>query len=104
MRLPFTKRKKYRLPYTIKYYSVKYAEHVTVPEGYESDGATGAMDIWTESFWVHDLLCERHTWDSGAHCTSKQAAEVLADILWREKRYLRSLVWYLAVRCFGPRF
>ena len=40
----------------IKYYSKRYNKHVTVPKGYNSDGATGAIDIYSDAWWIHDKL------------------------------------------------
>jgi len=85
---------KYKCPKEIKYYSVRYDKFVTVPEGYPSDGATFAEDIYSDSWWVHDKLCDTGKWDDGTPVTNWQASMVLRDILWVEKRYVRSFRWF----------
>ena len=85
----------------IKYYSVRYDKYVTVPEGYPSDGATGAEDIYSDSWWVHDVLCDRGTWDDGSAVTNWQASQVLQDILRSEGRWLRSKYWFWFTYLFG---
>jgi len=94
---------KYKCPYEILYRSDRYGEWVTVPKGYPSDGATGAMDIWSEGWWVHDRLCNTGVFDSGRRCTCKQASQILSDILKEEGRVFRSFYWKWATRWFGPK-
>jgi hypothetical protein len=91
----------YRHPGEYIYRSPRYGKTVTVVDGYESDGATGADDLWSESWWVHDVLCERGTWDDGTPATNWQASRVLADILLAEGRYVRAYPWLLATLIFG---
>ena len=91
----------YRLPKTIVYYSKRYDKYVTVPEGYLSDGATGAIDIWSEGWWVHDVLCDRGTWDDGTPVNNWQASQVLQDILKAEGRWARARYWFWATWAFG---
>ncbi len=93
--------KKYRCPYKIEYFSERYRKWVTVPKDYLSDGATGAFDIWSESWWVHDMLCDRGTWDDGTLVTNWQASQVLQDILVDEDRYIRSKYWFWATWLLG---
>ncbi|MCP3851611.1 MAG: hypothetical protein GY694_15410 [Gammaproteobacteria bacterium] len=85
----------------IKYHSPRYDKRVTVPEMYESDGATGAIDIYSDSWWVHDVLCERGTWDDGSKATNWQASTVLSDILAAEGHNYRSKYWWIATWLFG---
>lgn len=92
---------KYLCPYEIKYFSERYRKWVTVEKGYPSDGATGGFDIWSEAWWVHDLLCDRGTWDDGTPVTNWQASQVLQDILVDEDRYFRSKTWFWATWLFG---
>jgi hypothetical protein len=94
-------RKKYRLPYRIDYYSKRYDKRVVVPMGYRSDGATGAFDIWSEGWWVHDMLCERGTWEDGTLVNNWQASQVLQDILKSEGRWARARYWFWATWMFG---
>lgn len=91
----------YLCPKTIIYNSPRYGKTVSVPEGYESDGATGAIDIWSEGWWVHDRLCERGTWDDGTMCNNWQASTVLSDILRSEGRWIRAIYWWPATWLFG---
>jgi hypothetical protein len=94
-------RKKYSNPKEIVYFSHRYGKFVTVPYGYRSDGATGAIDIWSSGWWVHDVLCDRGTWDDGTPCTNWQASMVLADILESEGRWLRKHTWKWATFLLG---
>jgi hypothetical protein len=92
---------KYTCPYTIVYVSPRYGKTITVPFGYESDGATGALDIWSEGWWVHDVLCDRGTWDDGTPATNWQASQILQDILHDEGRKWRAHGWFWATFLFG---
>lgn len=103
--------KHYKLPYTIYYHSRRYDKNVTVPAGFLSDGATGAMDIWSEGWWVHDWLCGNWLgegpkppigqWDDGTKLTNWQASQVLQDILASEGRWFRSKYWFWSTYFFG---
>tara|TARA_R100000306_G_scaffold20824_1_gene24733 strand:+ start:4367 stop:4708 length:342 start_codon:yes stop_codon:yes gene_type:complete len=92
---------KYKNKKEIQYYSRRYNRSVTVPEGYPSDGATFAVDIYSDAWWVHDLLCDRGTWNNGTPCTNIQASWVLSDILNREKRVFRAVYWFWGTLFFG---
>ena len=91
----------YILKYTIYYHSERYGKSVTVPKGYKSDGATGAFDIYSEAWFVHDKICEFGVWDDGSLVTRHQAAKVLSDILKSEGRWFRCRSWYLMTFLFG---
>lgn len=93
--------KRHTLPWEIEYYSKRYDEYVIVEKGYKSDGATGAIDLWSRSWWVHDKLCDTGVWASGRPCTNLQASTVLYDILKSENRNIRALYWFLATYIFG---
>lgn len=98
------RRAKYYCPVKIVYRDDKTGHYVTVPKGYPSDGASGpAIDIWSRSWWVHDVLCDRGTWDDGTPVTPWTASRVLADILKAEKRLWRAWRWRWATFLFGPR-
>ena len=92
---------KYRNKEEIVYHSPRYNRYITVPKGYPSDGATFAVDIYSDAWWVHDLMCDRGTWDDGAPCTNLQASRVLSDILKSEKRRFRSVYWFWCTLAFG---
>jgi len=83
------------------YYSKRYKKQITVHKGYESDGATGAIDIYSEAWWVHDKLCDTGLFDDGTKCKNKQASTILSDILRSEGRWLRALCWWPATYLFG---
>ncbi len=93
--------KPYKRKHTLVYYSPRYNKFVTVPEGYPSDGATGAMDIASDSWWVHDKLCDTGLFDDGTPCTNFQASTILCDILREEGRWLRAYYWWPATYLFG---
>ena len=86
----------YVLDEDVKYRSERYQKWVTIKKGYMSDGATGAIDIKSLGWWVHDKLCETYKWDDETVCTRKQGSRVLADILKAEGRWARSWYWKYA--------
>jgi len=92
---------KYRLDEEIVYFSGRYGKTATVPAGYISDGATGAMDIASRAWWVHDILCERGKWDDGAPLSNWHCSQVLQDILKEEGRYWQSKRWFWATWLLG---
>jgi len=92
---------KYTCPWRIEYFSQRYRKQVTVPLGYPSDGATGGVDLFTFAWWVHDVLCDRGTWDDGTPCTNWQASCVIGDILKSEGRWCRARTWKWATFLFG---
>ena len=86
----------------ITYYSSRYNKRVTVPKGYMSDGATGAIDIKdSTSWWVHDWLCDVGRFDDGTECTNWQASAILSDILVEEGHRIRSVTWRWTTFLFG---
>jgi hypothetical protein len=91
----------YILDHEICYFSHRYQKTVTVPVGYESDGATGAIDIYTHSWWVHDKLCDTGVFDDGTLCNNWQASQVLSDILQKEGRWIRAQYWFTFTWLFG---
>jgi hypothetical protein len=101
----------YKTNYTIKYYSERYKKHVTVPQGYLTDGATGAIDIQSEAWKVHDWLCGNWlgsgpkpiggVFDDGTKCNNRQASQILSDILKSEGRWIRAQYWYTFTWLFG---
>ena len=91
----------YKCPKTILYYSKRYQKNVTVIEGYRSDGATYAADIWSNSWWVHDKLCDTGTFDDDTPCNNLQASTILHDILISEGRWFRARTWWIATYLFG---
>ena len=83
------------------YYSAGYDKFITVPAGYPSDGATGARDINSLSWWVHDVLCDFGVFDDGTPCTNWQASTILSDILKAEGRWFRARSWFIMTWLLG---
>ena len=112
---PFNKHHHYSLKETIVYKSKRYGKTITVPKGYISDGASGAIDIYSDSWWVHDWICgnfhpdvdpdsprpEGGVFDDGTLINNKQASQILSDILQSEGRYWRAQYWYTFTWLFG---
>ncbi|MGB3211200.1 MAG: hypothetical protein WBB19_10885 [Desulforhopalus sp.] len=92
---------KYRRKGAKTHFSERYNRSITVPDQYPSDGATDAFDIKSESWWFHDVVCDRGTWDDGTPVTNWQASVVLSDILHSEGRWWRSWRWLMATFFFG---
>jgi hypothetical protein len=91
----------YRLKERIVYTSPRYGKTITVAAGRESDGATGAMDITSRGWWIHDELCLLGRWDDGTPLSNWQCSQVLQDVLKAEGRYWQSKRWFWATWLFG---
>lgn len=91
----------YKCLITIEYYSPRYDKWIIVPKGYESDGATGASDIYSYGWWVHDVLCKRGTFEDSTPCNNLQASTIIYDILKSEGRWFRARTWFIATYLFG---
>lgn len=91
----------YKLNETIAYHSRRYGKTVTVPAGMISDGATGAMDITSRGWWIHDRLCNTGIWDDGTPLTNWQCSQVLQDVLTEEGRRWQGHRWFWATWLFG---
>jgi hypothetical protein len=84
----------YYCPKRMTWTDTKTKYTVTVPKGYPADGASGpAIDIYSNAWWYHDVMCDRGTWDNGKHCTAKDASRVLKDVLNHEGRHVRAYAW-----------
>lgn len=66
-----------------------------------SDGATGAFDIISNGWWVHDKLCNTGVFHDESPCTTLQASTILSDILRSEGRWFRAISWFLPTWIFG---
>ncbi len=66
-----------------------------------SDGASGAFDIESLGWWVHDQLCKRCKWDDGTPITNWEASTVLYDILKSEGRWCRARYWRYSTFLLG---
>ena len=91
----------YVLQESIRFYSDRYDKILLVPEGFVSDGATGAVDVNSASWWIHDMLCEDCTWDDGTPLTNWQASHILGDVLIEEGRWIRGRTWFWSTWMFG---
>lgn len=78
------------------YNSKRYNKYIVVHKGYPSDGATGAKDINSNGWWVHDILSEYNRFSDGSHCSILQSSWVLHDILKEEDRCIRAKTWFVA--------
>lgn len=94
-------RELYVLDEEIKYHSPRYDKNITIPIGYTSDGASGAMDIISEGWWVHDWLCDQKGFDDGTQPTNWQASNILHDILKAEGYWARAEYWRMMTYWFG---
>lgn len=83
------------------YWSPRYDKEKTVKEGYKSDGASGAIDICSVAWFVHDVLKDDKTWDDGSVCSNYQASHVIGDILKEEGRWFRCKSWFVATLGWG---
>ena len=92
---------KYELKRTVTYYSKRYGHHVTAYKGERFDGATGAIDIDSYGWIIHDVLCRDGCFEDGTPCTNLQASMVLHDILAAEGRWFRKYTWFWATWLFG---
>lgn len=86
---------------TYHYYSKRYKKWRSVEKGEYSDGATGAEDIKTRGWWIHDMLCRYGKWDDGSKCTNWQASTVLYDILREDGFLFRAPFWRIATYLMG---
>ena len=93
-------RKPYLLLRPITYKS-RYDKLVIVKRGARSDGATGAYDLNSKSWWIHDQLCETGTFADGTLCTNWQASTIIYDVLRSEGKWFRARTWFIATLAFG---
>lgn len=96
-----TRVNKYRTLNEYKYFSPRYKKWVTVPKGFLSDGATGARDLHSDAWWVHDVLCDTGKWDCGTKLCNWQCSVVLNDILKSEGHWFIDRYWKFATFLFG---
>lgn len=89
-------RKMYILDEAYVYTSPRYGKKVILSKGMLSDGATGAMDIVSLAWWVHDKLCNTMRWADGTPCSRWQGSNVISDILKSEGRWARAWYWKYA--------
>lgn len=87
--------------YTRLEYTNRQGRKVICDKGMTSDGATGAFDINSKSWWIHDKICRVGVWEDGTPVTKLEAALVLYDILKEEGRYIRARTWFIMTYLFG---
>lgn len=92
---------KYQCPEKITYYSKRYNKKIVVRKGYYSDGATGAFDVDTRAWWVHDVLCDTGRFADGTHCNNWQASAILHDVLLEDGYWIRARRWRFWTWLFG---
>ena len=92
---------RYLCPREIRYWSPRYRRWITVARAYPSAGATGARDIDSRAWWVHDRLCDWPEFDDGSPCTNWQASMILGDILAEDGHWFRRVTWPAATWLFG---
>ena len=85
----------------IHYYSSRYNRSVLIKRGSRSNGADYALDIKSLAWGVHDVLCKEGQWFDGTPVTNWQASMVLSDILYDEKRNMRSKTWFWMTYTLG---
>ena len=91
----------------VSYWCEYYKKFISVKHGDLSDGASGAADIRSLAWWVHDQLCRTGKFDDGTLCTNWQASKILRIILWQEWsikkpfRLIRGILWSPATWLFG---
>lgn len=92
----------YKVHTEYSYYSKRYDAMIVCPVGMSSDGATGALDINSFAWLVHDRLCDTGMFDHPTRkCTNWQASAVCSDVLKRDGNYMRSFTWRVATFLFG---
>ena len=84
-----------------RYWSKRYNRWVRVKARQVRDGATGAKDIRSFAWWVHDQLCADGVWEDGSDVSPWQAALVLHDILEEEGYWVRKWTWLVMTRLMG---
>jgi hypothetical protein len=94
-------KKPYKALTFYKYHSDRYGKDALISIGDRSDGATGAFDIPSLGWWIHDNLCEKGCWEDGTKLTNWQCSTVLYDILKSEGRFVRARRWRYATFAFG---
>lgn len=96
---------------SLRYYSERYGKSTTAPEGFVMDGATGATDILSIGWPIHDWLTDSGLagprnvgcrWDDGTTCSRWQSSTVLFDVLRAEGRWVRAPFWALATWLANP--
>ena len=86
---------KYRLLEQIEYFSERYEKWVVVEVGFVSDGATGAADLTTRAWWLHDKVCVTKKFADGSRCNRWQGSMILSDTLWEDGYRPQAILWFV---------
>ena len=73
----------------------------TIKWGMQSDGATCAIDLCAEAFFVHDAFCEDPKWDGGTPISNWGASREYRKILKRYGYPMRGMIRHYATFLFG---
>jgi len=84
-----------------KYCSPRYCKSIALCNGEFSDGASGALDIDSNAWLVHDVIFKYKIWEDGTYITRTQCAMVLHDILKSEGYYVRAKTWLVATYLYS---
>lgn len=77
---------------------------LTRPDGYPSDGATGAFDI-NSSYWkFHDVARDRGVWDDGTPITPREQSQIARNCLLHEGRPKRAKYIFWATYLWAKMF
>ena len=91
----------YQLNKPLEYTSKRYKITITAQMG-KYDGATGAIDIPSRAWIIHDQICNRPIADDGKKISAWMAAKILSDILIEDGYWWRGLVrWKFSTFLFG---
>lgn len=85
----FSKKMKYTEEAGFTYHSKRYDKFITIPPGYQSDGATYAPDLSRTAFFVHDRICQHGKFDDDTPVTNWQASAIYYDILGQKGFWFR---------------
>jgi len=84
----------------VPYRSKRYGKWVIAQEGVY-DGATGAIDIPSKSWVIHDQVCNDPFFEDGTPISAWMASNIISDILEEEGRWWRNGWWKYATFFFG---
>jgi len=93
--------KRYVTTCEIRYKSKRYGKWIILEHNFDSDGATGAYDINSFGWLLHDKLCKTGLFSDNTRCNNWQASKVLSDVLDEEDRWFRKHTWFWATWVFG---
>jgi len=75
----------YEVTKTYRYHSSRYDKHITIHDGFFTDGATMVPDPPNTDAWViHDHICRYGVWDDGSKIDNWTASTIFYDVLIRD--------------------